>query len=403
MRIVFVNHLHPACGLVGGLRLWRFAEELAKRGHRIVFITESVGGADVLQAADLPQLFDSHDWRLPLLVPCRASSKRAAARPGQGKAARVLGKIATALTILFRGGVFWRWRREAQQYFKAIAAGFRPELTYATFGNLDALNIARALARQCRIPWIMDVKDPITQFVPRAFWPLFRFRYADAAATTFNAEFQRQANSAVLRGAALVVYSGADLPEAGGLRDADAVTSPGFNLIGSIYSDEEAYAFLGAYATFAAGCRRTGAAPVLTYYGVDHARVAELVRRLGSPPGIAVEPQIPRMELLQRCKAAWANCYLASPRTYHHKLFELLMAGRPTIAYPFERAESIDMAAQVDCRLFVCRTEDELIDAWSSALAAPSTAPEATLEKLGWPRFSRELEALFVRVTAAAR
>ncbi len=407
MRLVFVNHVHPDSGLVAGLRLWRFAQELAKRGHRVVFVTENISSAPACVAGRFDQLAADHDWRAPLVLACgEVGSSRRHRSSRNGAKPRLLRKVRTACDVAFRGGVFWRWRKAAERECDAILRAFAPEVVYATFGNLDALNIARGLARRGRIPWVMDVKDPLAAFVPRSLRGLVRLRYADAAAVTFNSAFQREVSGKVIHRTGPVVYSGADVADSSSLAGTDAATSDGpfFSLVGSIYSDANALTLLDTFVTFARARHDEGRPePQLYYFGGDHARVRGLWERLGRPRSVVISEAIPRMSLLALCRRARANCYLASNRTFHHKLFELLAAGRPVIAFPMEWDESVEIARHAHAALRVCRTPAALREAWSHASDTSDEPGRAGLgAALGWPRFTLELEQILAHSRSGA-
>ncbi|WP_096700113.1 hypothetical protein [Magnetospirillum sp. 15-1] len=46
MRAVFVSHLHPETNHVGAVRVREFAQAMARRGHRIVLLTQSLTPRD---------------------------------------------------------------------------------------------------------------------------------------------------------------------------------------------------------------------------------------------------------------------------------------------------------------------------------------------------------------------
>jgi hypothetical protein len=402
MHLVFVNHVHPNSELVAGLRLWRFAQELTNRGHRVVFVTENITPDPTEVGSRFGRLAANHDWRAPLVLACGEAGSSPRHRSSRhGGNVPLLGKVRTASDIVFRGGVFWRWQKAAEREFEAILRTFKPEIAYATFGNLDALNVGRKLARRGRIPWVMDIKDPLTAFVPRALRELVRQRYADASAVTFNSELQREVSGAVIRRGGEVIYSGADVGDPSSLAGADAVMADGvfFSLVGSIYSDANALALLDTFVAFARMARREGQPePQLRYFGGDHARVRSLWETLGRPRCVMVSESIPRMSLLAICRRAQANCYVGSECAFHHKLSELLAAGRPVIAFPTEWNESIAMARGAGATLQVCRTPAALMQAWSRAQeTAGETARSDFGAALGWARFAEGLEQVLAR------
>jgi len=405
MRIVFVSHVPPDDRSVGGLRLWRFAQELTKQGHHILFVTGGKDESGLRDRTTLIGALQGYNWSEPLLLSCGASGTGMRSGIERLKVRyRAVQKGATALAIIFRGGAFWRWRIEAERVLMEAATHFRPQLVYATFGNLDALNIAQRLARRHGIPWVMDVKDPFSTFLHRSLWWLPRYRYSDAACVTYNAQFQRDESLRLGLPHGEVIYSGADVPatrtEHRGSRARQG--RPVYNLIGSIYSDEVARDFLRAFIEFVTKQRDCGAmTPQMHYIGADHGRVKAQLALLPPQTCITVCEPCPRMELLAQCQHAAANCYIAADHTFHHKLFELLAAERPVIVYPDEREEARRVAIELGAPLWVCRSSEELIAAWRDASEAESGATKGRIGAgLSWSRFAGDLEGVFKGVLA---
>ena len=110
----------------------------------------------------------------------------------------------------------------------------------------------------------------------------------------------------------------------------------------------------------------------------------------------------PIEELARRAAQSFANCYLWAPFGFHHKLLELLVAGRPVLAFPGEHAESRELAAQCTTPFFACNNPDQLKAALQQAWA---TRGEDKLRgelapPWRWDEFSEGLEAYFMELTA---
>jgi len=64
MRIVIVNHCHPETPHVCATRAREFAAALARRGHRVVLLTQNLAGAPPVPPSE--ELLAGEDWSRPL-------------------------------------------------------------------------------------------------------------------------------------------------------------------------------------------------------------------------------------------------------------------------------------------------------------------------------------------------
>jgi len=390
MRLLFVNYLHPDTLLVGAMRLLRFAEELARRGHQVLLLCANHRGQP-----DTPETvarrIASHDWSTPLLLAVRDDSSVAHARAS--RLARPLRRLSTATNLVWHGGSFWRWQRAARQFHEPIVKLFAPELAYATFGNLDALAIARAVALRARIPWIMDIKDPAENFLPASLrtWIMSRFR--DAAAVTLNAEFQRSRNLGWADANSIVIYSGVEAaPPANAPHDPTRVA-----LIGSIYDDRAAAIIVRG---FAAWRQQKGNYGVLHYFGVSGERVARIAADAGANEWLVIEGQIPKQDLLERCQRMAALTYVGSGGAFHHKLLELAVLGRPLVVCPAESEEALALCRRYGIPLVGAPDEASFCAALMDAAHRPATMLTDLLREHDWAASAAMLERIFLEVVS---
>ncbi len=389
MRMLFVNHVHPGTNLVGGLRLYRFAQELVLRGHQVILLC-AAAEHHVDSLTGLQSRLAAHDWTTPLILSVRDDTEPAVPARRNGPA-RYAARAATATRLAVHGGPFWRWRKRALAFQHVLAADFRPQVCYAAFGNLDALGIAREMAQQCGVPWVMDIKDPADRFVPRGLQRWLMSRYTDAAAVTLNSAFQMDHNKGWATGDAEVIYSGVEpRPEVDIGHDPKRVA-----LVGSVYRDEALEVILRG---FAAWRRDHCPQATLHYFGVDNARVARVADALAMVEQVAVEPQIARHKLLARCAKMAALIYVRSARTFHHKLLELAALGRPLIACPPEGSEATALAHRYEIDLTSISTVPELTEVLSQVHQRPTAPMRKLQEELSWSALSARLETIFERV-----
>lgn len=384
MNLLFVSQIHPASGLVGGLRLYRFAQELSARGHHIVLLCGSTNGPGD-RAEDLPQRLAGHDWTVPLVVAVEDRRRAEATRPA------LLRKARTALRLACRGGPFWRWRRNALAFTESIRSQFRPDAALGTFGSLDALATARCIARQCNIPWVMDIKDPATAFIPSALRPILMPRYLDAAAVTLNAEYQRSHNPGWADANSTLIYSGVEVP----LTDTQKHDPLEVALVGSVYHDDGLAAVLQGFRLWH---QRTSGAATLYYFGVDSERVARIGQMVGVVDAMRIEGQLPRTEFLQRCRRMAALVYVRSATSFHHKLLELAALGRPLIACPGETDEALGLVWAHGINLTCAQHEQAVASALARAAEQPTVDTRALINEFSWAVAATRLEQVLQNV-----
>lgn len=389
MRLVLVNPLHPESGLVGAVRFWRLAEELARIGHRVVMLCGSHCGLDT--PATLADRLEDHDWSRPLTVAFGNDSRLDPHGTGGSDERSVFGKLRTAWALAVKGGPFWRWRAEARGFHVVLRDRFQPDLCYATFGNLDTLGIARELASACRIPWVMDIKDPADAFLPASIRPWLMRRYTDAAAVTLNADFQRDHNAVWCRPDAETLYSGVEDNVAAVM----AVDPRNFALVGSIYDDQALAMLLRGLARYAAGQAND---TKLTYFGRETERVRSVAVSVGVGSSVECAGMIERTTMLRRCAAAAAVCYIGHAGTFHHKLLELAGLGRPLIVCPSESREGASLIERYKVQFTASSDEAALACAFESAAHASRLDTTDLRRDFGWPAIARRLEAMFTRV-----
>lgn len=384
MRMLFVSHVHPDSGLIGGLRLYRFARELAKRGHQIVLLCGNAKrtGDNV---TEFEQRLATHDWAAPLVLSV------ADPREPPGTLITPRHKAQTAFNLLVRGGPFWRWRKNALVFADAIQQRFRPQVCYATFGNLDALAIARTIARRASVPWVMDIKDATTSFIRPALRRFLMPRYSDAAAVTLNAEFQRSHNPGWVDARSVVIYSGVESSAlADGTLDSHQVA-----LVGSVYDTAVLATVIRG---FGAWRHHVGSDATLHYFGINGDRVRAAATAIDALDAVIVHGQVTRDALLSHCARMGALLYVRSQHGFHHKLLELAALGRPLIACPAESDEAIGLSSRHGIDLACCGSEAAISDALSRAIAQPTADTHRVTHEFSWENVSRQLEGVLTRV-----
>jgi glycosyltransferase involved in cell wall biosynthesis len=373
MDILLINGTHPAAPHISGVRAGRFAAELARMGHRCVLICPPMPGI----AAKDPAPIARHDWSQALVIEADDPP------PAGGNA------IATFANLLRYGGRRTGFQRQVVARGRALAADFRPQVGWATFGSLEAVTALRALAREQHFPWIFDDKDNPEIYVPCPARLPLAWRLRGYAALQANSVLHANAAQAWLGGTAEVIYSGVDpcffdrqpVPDRAGRY---------VTLVGSLYHRDLVDAIITAVAQFNAA---SGKPPIsIVHLGKQG---DWLVNDRGVEidlPGY-VSPE----EMARLCQHSLANIYVFLGRTFHHKLFELLACRRPVFAYGGELPESVAEAGRLHAPLTLSTTPTALTEALT---AAESFTPHPRMPErfFTWPEQAAMVEAAMRRL-----
>jgi len=405
MRLVFVNNIHPDTPHVSGTRLSYFAREMALCGHEVVLVTGVPPNGQPARGpgTTLDQQLGCHDWSRPMIlgVAPRPSWSLEAIRGAT--VPPLLRRGLTAWNFVAHGGVFGDWTRAAAPVGARLAEVFRPDLVWATFGNTSNLALAQGIARRCGCLWVADVKDNWEAFVPVGLQRLMARRFRDAAGVTSNAAHHLDIASRWLDSSrSRVVYSG--VAEEFFAAD-DRVTAVSGRvdllLIGSTYSAEQLEDFLTALRGWLIRLAPEDRSRVrFVYAGSDHERVAATVSLTEWPCERRIYAHLPIADLAHLASHAFANCYLWSPSTFHHKLLELLVVGRPVVAFSGEHEESRSLASQCATPFSACENAQALQvaleRAWADRDRSPTRKPSSPAWH--WSDFAVGLEQFFLDV-----
>jgi glycosyltransferase involved in cell wall biosynthesis len=373
MDILLINGTHPAAPHISGVRAGRFADELARMGHRCVLICPPLPD----RTAQDPAPVSSHNWSQPLIVEADDPP------PADGNA------LSTFADLLRYGGRRTGFHRNVVARGRTLAADFRPQVGWATFGSLEAVTALRTLARQQHFPWIFDDKDNPENYVPGAARLPLAWRLRGYALLQANSVLHADAARRWLGDTAEVIYSGVDSAFFEPHPAPESVRRY-VTLVGSLYYRETVDAILSAIAEFNA---TSGQPPV----SVIH--LGNQGDWLSNDRGVEIETPgyVSPDEMARLCQHALANIYVFLGRTFHHKLFELLACRRPVIAYGGELRESIAEADRLRASLGLPVTPAELIE---TLRAVEHFAPDAKMPErfFTWPEQAAMVEAAMRRV-----
>lgn len=405
MRLVLVNHCHPATPHVCALRMREFARALAGLGHAVVLLTETLdAGPEAPAPETIKDEIAAWDFAKPFFLACPPTVGLLTGRLRAGTLPPVLRQGVIAWHYLARGGVFSDWRAGTQPYLGVLAEAFRPDLAWASFGNTDCWNIGRDLARLAGCPWVADFKDFWGHFIPAGLRRPLARRYTDAAAMTAFSETHLMDAEKWFAMEKRVIRSG--------VRGETIATPPGkpadgftLSLTGSIYDRNQLARLIAGIAAWLASLDEAERGAVRFHYaGDDREQVAAAARRLESLCAVEIAGFIPLAELQRLHRASRINLYMKSWHTFHHKLIELLVAGRPVLAFPGENEEARRIARETGGVLHVCGSESEIVDALEGCRATGDAAgpDREKLAAYGWEAQAVRLSQLFERVAAGA-
>lgn len=401
LRILIVNHCHPATPHVCATRAREFADALTRRGNAVLLTTEARGDADTWKSASaLEDGIRDHDWSRPLVVACRPVAGMRAAKARQGLFGPVRGPLAIVLAYLRQGTVFSDWTAGARPYVGVMAAAFRPDVVWAIFGNTGAWVIGRDIAAAAGCPWVMDLKDSWPRFIPPGLRGIVANRFGDAAGAT---AFSRAHGAEVadwLGRSADVVYSG--IPKsflhatAHASGDAFVVL-----LTGAVRPCAALDTFVEGLAAWAADLDAADRARIsLVYFGADGDTVDVAARRLNGIVSVSIRGFRPLDELRRAMLGAGVNVYIRSGEVpFHHKVFEVLSAGRPILCVPGEDGEADGIAKQLGLSIDGAKTAADVQHALARTWAVRhrSSPSPSGLAEYTWDAQAAILEAALRR------
>lgn len=375
MNILMVNGTHPDTPHISGVRAGRFADELARLGHRCVLICPPVEGQTPRHTGPMGK----HDWSKPYVAEVDDP-----AVPEQGR-------LRTAWSLFRDGGRRAGFRGNVIARGREIARDLRPDIGWSTFGTLEGVVALRHLAREIGFPWLFDVKDNADLYIPKAMHRPLAWRLKGFGAVQANSRLHADAADRWLGQSAEVVHSGVDPCF---FADQSDPHDRYVTLVGSLYRRDVVDAFVKAVAAH----NSTTSTPLrIVHLGTQGAWIAES----GAAHGVETEAPgyVLPAEMARICQGAMANGYIFLGRTFHHKLFELLACRRPVIAFGGELAESIAAAADLHAPLYA-PVSPEQVATMLAEIDSPGYAINSALpaQFYTWPQQAAMVDAAMRRL-----
>jgi len=387
MKLVFVNHCHPDTPHVCATRQREFAKACAGAGHQVVLLTETLPGQPSnTTPTTLPAALDRHDWRAPFRLACAPATGRLIAAAREGRLVAPLRKLLIAAEYLTRGGLFTDWRDASRPYWEVLARAFRPDAVWASFGNTDVWAIGQGIARLAGCPWIMDVKDPWSVFIPVLFRKILAARFADCAGATALSAGHADDARRWFAHVPTVVYSGIDesfLP----VPPLAPIQARRLLIVGALYDQRHLATLMDGIERWCRGGEE------IVYAGGESERFLAAARRFADRVRLKAPGFVSLDNLRVLAAGSAVILYVRNPNAlYQHKLIELLAMDRPVFCLPGESAESHSIAQSLGGRLISCDGADELAAGLDREIAAaPPAIDRARLASYTWSAQSRRL------------
>lgn len=404
IKILIVGHCHPDLPHVCALRTKGFAEGLARRGHQVVLMTETLPGASSTNSADsvIERLADWGDGE-PLVLGCPPRRHGWSRRARQGRLPPVVNQAVLAGSFLFQGGLFADWVEGSKPFWPVLGDQWRPDVVWATFGNTGAWLIAQAVARRAGCPWVMDMKDPWSDFIPVPMRRLIAGRFRDPAAATALADIHGNDLRRWFDGAPVTVPSGVDIPMPD---DGAAETAPDedafrISLVGSLYADDDLKMLLAGIRAWAAERPSRDARPViLEYFGEEQDRLMAATKDWGDICEIRARGFVAPAELARRLRRMDVNAFVNARTGFRHKVLEFAVAGRPMLCLPQVGRDETGIVRDAGGILHNCSTAADVRQALEDRARQGNAAGCAAVDtqKFSWDARAAALEAVFERV-----
>ncbi len=405
MRIVIVNHCHPDCTHVCGTRAREFAAALTRQSHRVVLMTETLRRDDAgLGAMALPAALAGHDWSQPFRLAIRPKPAPVLEALRAGQLPALLRAPVIAYQYLVRGGMFTDWRDGSRPYWRPLAKAFQPDVVWGIFGNTDAWAIAQGVARTAGCPWVRDVKDQWTAFIPAPFRGTLAKRYGDAVAATSLSEANAGDAARWLPGPSTTVYSGVP-SELLAARCDILPTTFTVTLVGAAYETAALATLVGGVERFLAV---TGRPVELHYAGTDTVTVEAALAPLRGRCAVHIHGQLTFAAYTALLARSHMNLYVRTPRTgwWHHKLVELLAVRRPILCVPGEIEEARQLVQRMHGWLLAAADSAAVAVAletvWKRKDAPPSEDKTDVLRELTWEAAAAKLAGVLAEAATSA-
>jgi glycosyltransferase involved in cell wall biosynthesis len=186
-----------------------------------------------------------------------------------------------------------------------------------------------------------------------------------------------------------VIYSGFDMVDT---ESESPTRQDGIRVVitGSTYSPENLRHLVQAIGQWITTGLNESIRPVkLIYAGGDSKNVTEAATAISDVCNFEDLEFLEANDLRSLQKSADVNLYLRFPGVYvfHHKIFELLVAGKPILCFPDEVAETREIVENVGGKLYSCASTSEIVNALEKIASSRHHPPDMNaLGQYAWQK-----------------
>lgn len=389
MRIAIINACHPDRKHVCAFRGTTFAEILTEDGNQVLLLTPPLRETGKgINETDLKEKLRRHDWSNYCQVTGGFTDKSILPLVRNGNVPTPIRQSIIAYNYLTRENIYYDWVAPSSSLLPVIADVFKPDIVWAIFGNTSCWKMGQALANAVGCPWVADIKDNWQAFVPKGLRKITARKFQDAAAYTVLSQAHGDAFALTPPKGFKTVYNGISptlmasvksYGDVSDLRDEILIT-------GSLYRSGILVQLLQAILAW----QRANPGTKISYAGGDKNILEQAMSSSNSAVDVKNLGRLSPHDLWERQRNVRINVYVRNPpNLFHHKLLELLAAGRPVLAYPGETDESHSIAKSANGLFFACEDQDQI----HHALDQTASTADASRDSTSLGQFSSQYQA----------
>ncbi|MBT5241851.1 MAG: hypothetical protein HOL61_14830, partial [Rhodospirillaceae bacterium] len=268
------------------------------------------------------------------------------------------------------------WIEPSLPLLPVIAKEFKPDIVWAIFGNTSCWKMGQALAHMARCPWVADIKDNWQAFVPKGLRKITAHKFSDAAAYTVLSKAHGDTFPLSPSSDFKTVYNGISPALMQAMKNNRNAADRRHEILitGSLYRSDVLVQLLRSIYAW----QQQHPGTTISYAGGDTATLEQAMSNLDSSVEVQNLGTLSPHDLWERQKNVRMNIYVRNPpNLFHHKLLELLAAGRPVLAYPGETDESHTIAKSMSGLFFACEDENEIHQALDHAQSTTISSPDS--------------------------
>ena len=389
MRIAIVNACHPDRQHVCAFRGSTFAEILTEDGNQVLLLTPpltEIGKG--INEADLKEKLKSHKWSTYCQVTGGFTDKSILPSVRNGSVPTPIRQGIIAYNFIIRGNIYHDWIIPSSSLLPVIADDFKPNIVWAISGNTSCWKLGQVLAHAANCPWVADIKDNWQATIPKGLRHITAKKFRDAGAYTVLSQAHRDTFPLSSTTNFKIVYNGISpaLMKSAKLNLSLSDLRDEILITGSLYRSDILGQLLQAIHAWQQEHTRTK----ITYAGGDNDILEQAISGLDSSVDVKNLGGLSPHDLWQRQRNARMNAYVRNPpNLFHHKLLELLAAGRPVLAYPGETDESLTIANSMNGLFFACENRVQI----HQALDQIESTANASQDSASLGQFSSQFQA----------